>query len=77
MANEKRKPCTRYGFEFTKDHLASSEAKNKQCSSCGMHGHFAQMCRSVKSGKPRGREPNTNRARMRRVNLIGVVINHS
>ena len=36
-----------------------------------MTGHFARMCRKVKSGNSRRRGRNINGARLRRVNLIG------
>ena len=62
---------TRCGFEFTNDHLFSCKAKNEHCRSCSMTGYFPRKCRIEKSDKSRGRGRNTNRARMRRVNLIG------
>ena len=43
MVNEKQNPYARCGFEFTKEHLASFKAKNEQCSSCNMTGHFARI----------------------------------
>ena len=35
-----------------------------------MNGHFAGMCKTVKSDNSRGRGRNNNRARKRRMNLI-------
>ena len=42
-----------------------------------MNGHFARKFRTVKTGNPRGRGRNNNRAKMRQVNLIGRDDGHS
>ena len=52
--NERRNPCSRFGLEFSQNHLAVSKAKNERCRNCALIGHFARMCKKPNTGNIRG-----------------------
>ena len=50
-------PCWRCGAPFTQGHNINCPAKRAQCNICKNMGHFAKLCQSKMSERPRQRPP--------------------
>ena len=61
----KKKGCLRCGKEnFSMEHLKVCPAKGKQCTKCGVTGHFGRVCRRAP------KQQNTQKQPPRRVNWV-------